>query len=387
MEKNVKTVIAMDSFKGSLSSNMAADAVENGIKKAIPNAICQKFPIADGGEGTVVALTQGLSGEFREITVKDPLSRQILARYGLINEKKTAVIEMSAAAGITLVPQEERNPMVTTTYGVGEMILDAINIGCRDFIIGIGGSATNDAGVGMFSALGFEFADKNGRQVPLGALGLRDVCKISDQNADKRLKECNFRVACDVTNPLCGDLGCSAVYGPQKGADKDSIALMDSWLENFAALAKKYNENADKDLPGAGAAGGMGFAFTAFLGGKLMSGIDLVMDVVGIEEKIKGCDLVICGEGRLDSQSAMGKAPSGVARIAKKYNKTVIALSGCTAKDAGVCNKHGIDAFFSILPNVCTLDEALDVQNAYMNLSNTAEQVIRLVAAVKKDQN
>ncbi|MBQ7847776.1 MAG: glycerate kinase, partial [Clostridia bacterium] len=297
----MKFVIAMDSFKGSLSSLEAADAVEKGIKKAIPHALCRKCPIADGGEGTVVALTSGLFGELREITVKNPLSRPVSARYGLINQKKTAVIEMSAAAGITLIKENERDPMVTTTYGVGEMILDALNLGCRDFIIGIGGSATNDAGTGMLSALGFEFTDKNGDPVALGAAGLGDICKISDEKADGRLKECSFRVACDVTNPLCGDLGCSAVYGPQKGADKESIALMDKWMWDFSQLAKKYNEKADRDLPGAGAAGGMGFAFTAFLGGSLVSGIDLVMDVVDLEEKIKDCVVVICGEGRLDS--------------------------------------------------------------------------------------
>ncbi len=379
----MKIVIAIDSFKGSLSSRMSGLAAADGIKKVFPEAEIVVRPVADGGEGTVDALIEGLGGERQTVSVTNPVGEKIDAEYGII-DNNTAIIEMSAAAGITLVSGSEKNPLNTTTFGVGELILDAIGKGCRNFIIGIGGSATNDGGVGMLQALGFEFLDNSGNQISFGAKGLRDLSNISCEKALPELKECTFNIACDVTNPLCGDNGCSGVYGPQKGADEKMIKDMDEWLSEYAKLTKTVNENADKDFPGAGAAGGMGFAFLSYLNGKLMNGINLILSETKLEDYIKNADIVITGEGRLDSQTIMGKAPVGVAKIAKKYNIPVIAFSGCVTEDATACNNHGIDAFFPVLRTVCTLEEALNVDNAYKNMSNTAEQVFRLIDIYKK---
>ena len=262
------------------------------------------------------------------------------------------------------------------------MILDAISRGCRRFIIGIGGSATNDGGIGMLTALGFEFSDKNGKQVPLGAKGLKDIAVIRTENAVKELKECSFCVACDVKNVLCGKEGCSAVYGPQKGATPEMIGEMDLWLENYARLTKKIIPDSDANAPGAGAAGGMGFAFLAYLNAAMVPGIELVIGETGLERHIKDADLVVTGEGRLDGQSYMGKAPIGVAKLAKKYGKPVIAFSGCVTDDAVLCNEHGIDAFFPILRKPCTLQEAMNKDNAYKNLRDTAFQVFGLIKTI-----
>lgn len=378
----MKIVIAIDSFKGSLTSRMSGLAAADGIKKVFPDAEIIVRPVADGGEGTVDALIEGLGGERQIASVTNPVEEKVDAEYGII-DNNTAIIEMSAAAGIALVSDDEKNPLNTTTFGVGELILDAIKKGCRNFIIGIGGSATNDGGVGMLQALGFEFLDDSGNQISFGAKGLKDLSVINCDRVLPKLRECIFNIACDVTNPLCGDNGCSAVYGPQKGADANMIKDMDKWLLRYAELTKTVNENVDKDFPGAGAAGGMGFAFLSYLNGKLMNGIDLVLTETKLEDYIKDADIVITGEGRLDSQTVMGKAPVGVARIAKKYNIPVIAFSGCVTDDATVCNNHGIDAFFPVLRTVCTLDEALNIDNAYKNMSNTAEQVFRLIDIYK----
>lgn len=374
----MKITIAIDSFKGSLTTFEAGNAASEGIKRVYPDAVTVISPIADGGEGTTEAVVSALGGEMRNVRVSDPLGREIVAQYGYIKETGTAVMEMSVAAGITLVSDTERDPMNTTTYGVGQMILDAIKNGCRKFVIGIGGSATNDGGVGMLSALGFEFLDKDGKVVPHGAKGLELLSDIRCDKVIPELSECSFRIACDVTNPLCGVNGCSAVYGPQKGATKENIPLMDIWLDKYAALTKKVFPNADAGYPGAGAAGGMGFAFMSYLSGKLVSGIELVMSETRIEDHIKDSDIVITGEGRLDSQSANGKAPVGVAAIAKKYDKPVFAFSGCTRDDAGILNNCGIDAFFPIVKAPCELSEAMDPTNAKKNLADTAEQAMRL---------
>ncbi|MBR5309125.1 MAG: glycerate kinase [Clostridia bacterium] len=381
----MKITIAIDSFKGSLSTFEAGQAASEGIKRVFPDAETVISPIADGGEGTTEAIIGACHGEMRKVAVSDPLGRKINAEYGYIPDMKTAVIEMSSAAGITLVSEAERNPMNTTTYGVGEMILDAIKSGCRNFVVGIGGSATNDGGTGMLSALGFEFLDCDGNRIELGARGLEKLSEIRCDNAHPLLSECTFRIACDVTNPLCGENGCSAIYGPQKGATAENIPVMDKWLANFARLTRTVKPTADENYPGAGAAGGMGFAFMSYLSGKLTSGISLVMSMTGIEEHIKGSDIVITGEGRLDSQSANGKAPVGVASIAKKYGKPVIAFSGCTTADAGVLNSSGIDAFFPILKAPCSLSEAMDKKNAARNLSDTAEQAMRMVKVFAKE--
>lgn len=374
-----KIVVAIDSFKGSLSTFEAGKAIEEAAKEVYKNAEVCISPIADGGEGTVEAIISATNGEFVRTVVCNPLGDKVEATYGFIPHTKTAIIEISAAAGITLISEKERNPMNTTTFGVGEMILDAISKGCRKFLIGVGGSATNDGGVGMLQALGFEFLDENGKQVLLGAKGLKDICEIRTENAVKELRECSFCVACDVKNVLCGDDGCSAIYGPQKGATPEMIKNMDLWLGNYAQLTKEVIPNADSNIPGTGAAGGLGFALLSYLNATLKSGIELVMKETDLESHIKDADLVVTGEGRLDGQSYMGKAPIGVAKLSKKHNKSVIAFSGCVTDDAVVCNEHGIDAFFPIVRKPCTLEEAMNIDNAYKNLKDTAHQVFRLI--------
>lgn len=375
----MRVVVAIDSFKGSMSSLEAGEAISKGIKKAHKDAEVEIRPLADGGEGTVEALSIGMGGRLINVDVTGPVGRKVNAVYGIVDSSKTAIIEMSQAAGITMVSGDEKNPLYTTTFGVGELIKDAINKGCRHFVVGIGGSATNDCGIGMLQALGYEFLDKEGKQVGFGASGVRDIVSIRDENVIKELSECYFRVACDVNNPLCGDLGCSAIYGPQKGATKEMVADMDGWLKNYSKIVKEKYPDADCEYPGTGAAGGLGYAFFNFTNSKLESGIKIVLDETKLEEYVKDTDIVVTGEGRLDHQTVMGKAPVGVANIAKKYNKKVIAFSGSVTEDAGVCNEHGIDAFFPILRRIVTLEEAMQTDTAKKNLTDTAEQVFRLL--------
>ncbi len=375
----MKVVIAIDSFKGSLSSLQAGNAVKDSIHRLKNDAKVLIKPLADGGEGTVEALAQASGSEIIKLSVSGPLLRPVTAEYCILKDSDTAVIEMASAAGITLISPDERNPLETTTYGVGEIVKDAIVRGTRRFIIGIGGSATNDGGVGMLTALGYEFLDKNDDPIALGAKGLKDLSKIKTDKVIPELCECSFNIACDVTNTLCGESGCSAVYGPQKGATPEMIKDMDAWLENYANIAKTVSAKADKDFAGAGAAGGLGFAFLSFTNATLKSGIEIVLDEIKIEDDIKNADIVVTGEGRLDSQTVMGKAPIGVARLAKKYGKKVIAFSGCVTDGAELCNEHGIDAYFPILRGITTLEEALDTKIAYANLSATAYQVFRLL--------
>jgi len=374
----MKIVIAIDSFKGSLSSLEAGEAVREGVLKADESAQVVIRPLADGGEGTVDALAVGLGGEMIEAEVTGPLGESVKAKYCIV-KGSTAVIEMAQAAGLPLVPAGLRDPMNTTTYGVGELILDAIRRGCRSFIVGIGGSATNDGGTGMLSALGFEFLDKNGERIAFGAKGLETLASVSAENVIPELGECSFRVACDVNNPLCGERGCSAVYGPQKGATPESVKIMDEWLGKYAETAKAVFPNADPDYPGAGAAGGLGFAFKTFMNASLESGIGIILDETELEKHIADADVVVTGEGRIDFQTAMGKAPIGVAKLAKKHGKRVVAFAGCVTADAEECNDHGIDAFFPIIRGITTLDEALDRDNAYSNLRAAAYQVFRLI--------
>ncbi len=380
----MKVVIAIDSFKGSMTSLEAGSSAAEGIKRVYPNADTVVIPVADGGEGTVDALVLGMGGTKECVKAKDPLGRDIEAYYGIVGN--TAVMEMAAASGITLVKEDERNPLNTSTYGFGLMILSAIEKGCRKFVIGIGGSATNDGGGGMLSALGFEFLDKKGEVVEPGAKGLENLCSIKANKALKELKECSFSIACDVTNPLCGKDGCSWVYGPQKGATDKMVKDMDSWLSGYALLAKTINPMADENAPGAGAAGGMGFAFMTFLGGELKSGIDLILRETRIEEHIKTADLVITGEGRLDFQTAMGKAPAGIAAIAKKYKKPVIAFAGGVTPEARAVHGAGIDAYFPIVRGVCTLADAMDNANARSNMADSVEQALRLIKKYEQNQ-
>lgn len=371
----MNVVVAIDSFKGSMSSLEAGRAIAEGIKR-VCDADVDVCPIADGGEGTVEALVTGMGGELKTTPVTGPLGSVVSAKWGIIGNtvNKTAIIEMAEAAGIALLKREELNPYDTTTYGVGEIIKAAVDEGCRKFIIGIGGSCTNDGGAGMLQALGFDFLDEEGREIGRGAKGLGKLVSISGDNVIPHLSECIFRIACDVKNPLCGDMGCSAIYGPQKGATPEMINQMDKWLGNYADIS-----GGDKDYPGTGAAGGMGFAFRTFLNASLEPGIEIVLEETGLERKIEKADIVITGEGRMDSQTVMGKAPVGVASIAKKYNKKVIAFCGCATKDATICNEYGIDAFFTILRSVVSLDEALNRQNAMNNMADTVEQVFRLL--------
>lgn len=381
----MKVVVAIDSLKGSLSSLEAGEAIKYGILKANPNAEVCVRPLADGGEGTVEALALGMGGKLVTVPVTGPLEESIDCVYGILEESKTAIIEMSGAAGITLVPAEKRNPLHTTTYGVGEVIKDAIAKGCRHFIVGIGGSATNDGGIGMLQALGYGMLDKDGKQVAFGAKGIKELATITDDAVIPELKECSFRVACDVTNPLCGEVGCSAVFGPQKGADPEMVLQMDGWLSHYSKLTAEKYVTADANYPGTGAAGGLGFAFLAYTNAVLESGIKIILEETKLEQYVKDADIVVTGEGRLDGQTVFGKAPIGVAKIAKKYDKMVLAFAGAVTKDAIACNEHGIDAFFPILRRIQTLDEAMDSSAARQNMSDTVEQVFRLIQTTKAE--
>ena len=374
----MNVVIAIDSFKGSLSSLEAGEAVKEAFLRRHKAGVAVVRPLADGGEGTVDAMALGLGGEIVRVSVSGPLGEKVEAKYCVVNGT-VAVIEMAEAAGITLVPPDKRDPRFTTTFGVGELIKCAIKRGCRSFIVGIGGSATNDGGAGMLSALGFDLLDKNGNRIAAGAKGLESLASISAKNVMPELSECSFRVACDVSNPLCGERGCSAVYGPQKGATPESVNTMDKALMKYAAITKSVFPDADPDYPGAGAAGGLGFAFRSFLGASLESGVNIILEETELEKHIADADLVVTGEGRLDSQTVMGKAPIGVARLAKKHGKRVIAFAGCVTDDAEICNDNGIDAFFPIIRGITTLDEALKKETAYKNLSATAYQVFGLL--------
>ena len=384
----MKVVVAIDSFKGSLSSMEAGQAIAEGVKRVYQHAEIAVRPLADGGEGTVEALVEGMGGIFVTKEVTGPLGEKVEAVYGIIESKddlsKTAIIEMSAAAGITLVPEESRNPMNTTTYGVGELILDAIERGCRHFIVGIGGSATNDGGVGMLQALGYDFVTREGKAISYGGNGLRELASIEESNVHPTLKECTFKVACDVTNPLCGENGSSAIFGPQKGATPEMVQELDQLLLHYAELSKKVNSHADRFYPGTGAAGGMGFAFLTYTNATLESGIQIVLTETKLEELIATADVVVTGEGRLDGQTALGKAPIGVAALAKKYQKKVLAFAGAVTPDAKECNQHGIDAFFPILRGVVTLKEAMNKEVAHQNMVDTVEQVFRVVEMMKE---
>ena len=402
----MKVIIAIDSFKGSLSSMEAGRAVKAGILKAKPDAEVIIKPLADGGEGTTEALISGLGGKRINLTVTGPMGEPVDCYYGIIENNissrhgslvsRTAVMEMASAAGITLVPSDAKNPLLATTYGVGEMILHAIENDCRDFVIGIGGSATNDGGTGMLKALGFEFLDENGEDVYEGGQALSRISSICSKNVNQKLSLCNFKVACDVTNPLCGENGATYIYGPQKGVTEETKESLDLGMANFAHMTTKYLGTDYSLYPGAGAAGGLGFAFLSYLNATLTPGVDLILSAGGLEDELKRYSnsvgqvpsyfpssshplIVVTGEGRLDYQTSMGKAPVGVARLAKKYNATVIAFAGTVTKDATTCNDTGIDAFFPIVRGVTSLEEAMNPDNARENLTAAVEQVFRLL--------
>lgn len=375
----MKVVIAIDSFKGSMSSMEAGNAAKAGIERVCSADIVVK-PLADGGEGTTEALVEGLGGEYVSIEVTGPLGDKTNARYGILGDKKTAVLEMAQASGIILVKREELNPSKATTYGVGEMILDAVKRGCREFIIGIGGSATSEGGIGMLQALGYEFTDSDGSPIRSGIQDLDKIASIVAKNVPEELKECHFNIACDVKNPLCGENGAVYVFGPQKGVKEEEKQPFDEKMKHFADKTQEFTGIDHRMAEGAGAAGGLGFAFLSYLPNvELKSGIDIVLDAIQLEQEVKNADIVLTGEGRLDFQTAMGKVPVGVAKLAKKYSAKVLAFAGGVTKDAGECNSAGIDAFFPIVRGITTLDEAMITENSKENMILSVEQVFRVI--------
>lgn len=381
----MQITIAMDSFKGSMTSIEAGNAVKNGILQALPNEnpTINVIPVADGGEGTIDALTYGKCFEKRTIKVTGPLGEKINASY-ITADGETAIIEMAEAAGITLVSKELRNPMNTTTYGVGELIKDALEHGCKHFIIGIGGSATNDCGIGMLQALGFKIKDKNGLDVAFGATGLQVAESIHPSPLSERLYACDFTIACDVDNPLTGERGCSRIFAPQKGATAEMVELMDGWMNSFAGIVEAFCKNGvneypfNRNTPGAGAAGGIGFAFLMMLRGKLMSGAQIVIRETKLEEHIKDSDVVIVGEGKLDAQSTMGKIPVTIAKLARKYGKKVYAYAGLVEDRSTVEESNAFDGAFEIDRHGMALEEAMLCENSVRNLADTVAKTFSL---------
>ncbi len=377
----MKVVAAIDSFKGSLTSIEAGQAAKEGILKACDAQVMIK-PIADGGEGATDSLVEGLGGTYREVWVTGPNGGKVNARYGMLSDGKTVVMEMAQAAGITLVPRGQLNPWCATSFGVGEMIRDAVQKGGRNFIIGIGGSATTDGGVGMLQALGFKFYNAQKRQISEGIKELDQIAEIDCSQAMAELEDCTFRIACDVKNPLYGKNGAVYVYGPQKGVKESEKELLDVKMRHYAEMTKACLRKDHSMTEGAGAAGGMGYAFISYIPNAVLSpGIEIIMEAVQLEEAVSKADIVITGEGRMDSQTAMGKVPAGVARLAKKYGRPVIAFAGSVTDDAGLCNASGIDAFFPIVRGITTLEEAMNPETAKKNMRLTAEQVFRLISA------
>jgi glycerate kinase len=373
----MKIIIAPDSFKGSLSALEVCENIEKGIKKVFDSAEIVRVPMADGGEGTVQSLVDATGGKFISLRVKDPLMRSIDAFYGILGDGNTAVIEMAAASGITLLSKEERNPMETTTYGTGQIIVHALDMGCRNFIIGIGGSATNDGGAGMLHALGVKFLDGNDYEIGFGGGGLDKLRSLDLSEMDSRLKLCNIVAACDVDNPLCGEKGASNIFGPQKGADENMIITLDRNLSHYADIVEEYLGISIKDYPGAGAAGGLGGGLLAFLNAKLQPGINIVIETTSLEDKLKDADLVITGEGMVDYQTQYGKTPYGVAKLAKKYNIPVIAIAGGIGKDAEDLYSKGFDSIFSIVDKPMTLEDAME--NSELLVQKTAERIMRVL--------
>ena len=378
----MKTVIAIDSYKESLTSLQAGKAAAEGVLAACPDMETLIFPMADGGEGTVDALTHGFSGEKVETIVTGPLGEPVKASLGLVEKLGTAVIEIASACGMSLVNPERRNPLYTTSYGVGQLIKFGLDRGFRKFIIGLGGSATNDGGLGMLEALGYEFYDENDNIIGPYGRDLVHIKTVNTDGKDSRLSETEFIIASDVNNPLCGPKGASHIFGPQKGADEKAVKFLDDALFHFAEIsAAAGNKDCAKE-PGAGAAGGLGFAFLAYLGAHIRPGVDVVIEITNLEKAIREADYIITGEGKIDRQTSMGKAPCGVAKIAKKYDKPVIVVAGCVAQDAEVCNDFGIDGIFSIVQSPCTLEEAMDSEKAMNNLTRTVRQIFKLISAV-----
>jgi len=380
----MKILVAPDSYKGSLSSKQVCQAIEEGLLKACEGVFeVVKVPIADGGEGTVDAFLSALGGELIELTVTGPLGKPVHSFYGILPDG-TAVIEMAAASGLSLIPAHQRNPLVTTTYGTGQLIMNALDHGCSRFIVGIGGSATNDAGVGMLQALGIKFLDDAGKEVPWGGGNLDKVATIDLKGMDSRLKNAQFIVACDVDNPLCGEKGASAVYGPQKGATPDMVKLLDRNLSHLADVVASVLGEDHRNDPGAGAAGGLGFAFKAFLDAQMRPGIDVVMEATHMDTLAAQSDIIITGEGRTDYQTAQfGKAPSGVAKLGKRMGKPVLLISGALGEGYQELFNQGVIAAFSIANGPLSLQEAME--NAYSLLVDVAQNIGRLLVALTRE--
>jgi len=379
----MKIVIAPDSYKESLTALEVATEIEAGFRAVFPRAEYIRLPMADGGEGTVAALVAATGGTLVEVEVTGPLGEPVKACYGLTGDGKTAVIEMAAASGLALVAPHLRNPLKTTTCGTGELIKAALEAGVSHLIIGIGGSATNDGGAGMLQALGVRLLDRTGREIGFGGGQLANLDRIDINGMDPRLKACRIEAACDVNNPLSGPKGASAVFGPQKGASPEMVAGLDANLVRYAGLIRRDLGLQVETVPGAGAAGGTGAALLAFFGAQLRPGIEIVMEAVGLEAHVRDADLVITGEGRIDSQTIHGKTPVGVARMAKRHGKPVIGIAGCLADDAGVVHEYGIDAVFSVLSQVATVEEAMthaaaNVRTASRNIAATLKLALEM---------
>lgn len=373
-----KIVIASDSFKGSVSSMEVAECAELAIHKVFPDCEVMKIPVGDGGEGTVETLITAMDGKAVSCTVHDPLMRPIEAVYGILGDNRTAVIEMATASGLTLVPLPERNPLLTTTYGTGELIKDALDQGCRNFLIGIGGSATNDAGTGMLQALGFRFLDHEGEELGLGGQILDKVRSVDRSLVLPELREATFTVACDVNNPFYGEKGAAYVFARQKGADDAMIRSLDAGLRNLAGVIKRIEAIEIDDIPGAGAAGGLGGGCVAFLRAALKPGIQMVLEALRFDERIQGADLIITGEGKLDKQTCMGKTPYGVLQAGRRQSIPVIVMGG-SVEEVEALNQSGFLAVFPLLPYPVSLEQAMDKDFTCQNIMRALEQQLRLI--------
>lgn len=369
----MKIVIAPDSYKESLSALEVANAIEQGFREIWPDADYVKLPVADGGEGTVEAMVEATTGRIVEVDVTGPLGEPVTAFYGLSGDERTAFIEMAAASGLEQVPVALRDPLKTTSWGTGELIRHALDAGVDHIIIGLGGSATNDGGAGMVQALGAKLLDARHNEIGKGGAALDALAQIDISQLDPRLAACRIEVACDVTNPLTGKEGASAVFGPQKGATAETIDRLDTALAHYAQIIARDLGVDVLELAGGGAAGGMGAALYAFCGAQLRRGIEIVTDALQLDACVADADLVITGEGRIDSQTIHGKVPVGVAKVAKRYHKPVIGIAGSLTADVGIVHEHGLDAVFSVIYTVCTLDDAL--KNAAENVRMTARNV------------
>jgi glycerate 2-kinase len=371
----MKIVLAPDSFKGSLSAAQVCDAMAEGIRRVLPTAESIAVPMADGGEGTVQSLVDATGGTFLFAEVLNPLGIQGKARYGILGDGETAVIEIAEASGLYLISQDQRNPMMTTSYGIGQLILSALDQGCRHFIIGLGGSATNDGGAGMAQALGAGLLDGNGEDLAFGGGQLHRLATIDAKAMDPRLHACTFTIACDVDNVLCGPTGASAVFGPQKGATPLMVEALDKGLEHYAAILEHTVGKPVRSIPGAGAAGGLGAGMLAFLNGRLRPGFDIVREATGLETQLIGADLVLTGEGRCDIQTLHGKVPFGVAKAAQKRGIPVVMVVGAIGAGSEALYDHGVHSIFSLVNGPMSAEDAMKDAAALVKM--TTENMIR----------